>query len=711
MVGPKKKILKSMAERAKKYREENREKNELNEAKRQLKRSQLLLTDTDKAKEMKEAAKLRKRASRERQKSENKENKALQNPDGDQDNTNDFNLNNSSIPGSSRQRTQGEKQRKKNCKHKNQSIKEMTNEISNLKKLQDKHDDELAELDIKLREIHVELERSEARVKLLESEKETDAFDNDDWLPKVYANMSTEGKRDFRNAFTVAAPSLKRGTITRLRRTTGLNFSINTSKTTEEESELKKEIAKFAENNTIDVPDKKKYSKGIRFRTSSLLCLYTTFDSHNPNKCTYQTFAKYWPAHCVKPLASELGTCLCIICQNMGLKIEALRYRKVISDFHLDSILEHSRQGDIEMETNFISEITNLSEENKSEIDIGFLEWNKVKQVEVSKNTGRPKGDKTMRISKHLPAGELSEIILDDFENYKNHLDRAYVMKQEEKKAKVEAETAEDLAVLHIDWAEQHRLIEIQEIQSAYFNGRLSYDIHTGYCYTKGDCHGFASLSDSSDHKAEAIHNALRPTIEELVAKGKKRFVICSDSPTSQYRNSKNCFLMKRFCIEFGISIRLLFTEAGHGKSPCDGVGGNIKTQVEAVAMNIFGENELDTIHSADDVARLIKEKTNLTYDITVHNKERTDEIRNSLPKLSPLVGAMTTHEVMITSDGSIKKKNLPSDAFYKVVTIKESRKPQQMDKELAGNVDLNGAFREDESETESEDSDVNIYL
>ena len=99
-----------MAERAKKYCEENREKNELNEAKRQLKRSQLLLTDTDKAKEMKEAAKLRKRASRERQKSENKENEELQNPDGDQDNTNDSNLNNSSIPGSSRQRTQGEKQ-------------------------------------------------------------------------------------------------------------------------------------------------------------------------------------------------------------------------------------------------------------------------------------------------------------------------------------------------------------------------------------------------------------------------------------------------------------------------------------------------------------------------------------------------------------------------------------------------------------------------
>ena len=73
-------------------------------------------------------------------------------------------------------------------------------------------------------------------------------------------------------------------------------------------------------------------------------------------------------------------------------------------------------------------------------------------------------------------------------------------------------------------------------------------------------------MSDSSDHKAEAIHNALRPTIAGLVAKGKKRFVICSDSPTAQYRNSKNVTLMRKFCEEFDISIRLLFTEAGHGK-------------------------------------------------------------------------------------------------------------------------------------------------
>ena len=86
----------------------------------------------------------------------------------------------------------------------------------------------------------------------------------------------------------------------------------------------------------------------------------------------------------------------------------------------------------------------------------------------------------------------------------------------------MEANEEIDIAVLHIDWAEQHKLTEIKEIQSAYFNGRYSYDIHTGYCYTKEDSHGFASLSDSYYHEAEAIHAALKHKIEDLVKNGKK---------------------------------------------------------------------------------------------------------------------------------------------------------------------------------------------
>ena len=43
------------------------------------------------------------------------------------------------------------------------------------------------------------------------------------------------------------------------------------------------------------------------------------------------------------------------------------------------------------------------------------------------------------------------------------------------------------------------------------------------------------------------------------------------------------------------------------------------------------------------------------------------------MPKLGPLLGALKLHEVFI-SDGLIRKKDLPTDTFYKQVTIRESR-------------------------------------
>ena len=63
---------------------------------------------------------------------------------------------------------------------------------------------------------------------------------------------------------------------------------------------------------------------------------------------------------------------------------------------------------------------------------------------------------------------------------------------------------------------------------------------------------------------------------------------------------------MKKLAEELNISIRLLFTEAGHGKSPCDGVGENIRTQVENAMLNDFGNKEVESIYTAEDVSKQI---------------------------------------------------------------------------------------------------------
>ena len=52
-------------------------------------------------------------------------------------------------------------------------------------------------------------------------------------------------------------------------------------------------------------------------------------------------------------------------------------------------------------------------------------------------------------------------------------------MKREIKALVVETEEDDTLAFVHIDWAEQHQLSEVKEVQSAYFAGRFHYEIHT----------------------------------------------------------------------------------------------------------------------------------------------------------------------------------------------------------------------------------------
>ena len=76
-----------------------------------------------------------------------------------------------------------------------------------------------------------------------------------------------------------------------------------------------------------------------------------------------------------------------------------------------------------------------------------------------------------------------------------------------------------------------------------------------------------------------------------------------------------------------------------------------------------------------EDVAKVLKERTNLTYTISVHKQQDTDAIRNSLGHLSSLTGALKIHEIFIDQDLVVKKKMLPNNPLYKAVSIKESRK------------------------------------
>ena len=52
----------------------------------------------------------------------------------------------------------------------------------------------------------------------------------------------------------------------------------------------------------------------------------------------------------------------------------------------------------------------------------------------------------------------------------------------------------------------------------------------------------------------------------------------------------------------------------------------------------------------------------------------------DNLPKLGPLNKALKIHEILISSDGDVKSKFLPSDVFYESVKIKESRRHRRVE-------------------------------
>ena len=237
-----------------------------------------------------------------------------------------------------------------------------------------------------------------------------------------------------------------------------------------------------------------------------------------------------------------------------------------------------------------------------------------------------------------------------------------------------------------MDWAENLEIQVPGEVQSAFFS-HLSISIHTGYLYSKENSGGFASLSDEGSHKAEAIHAALKPTIEKLVDRGIKHIVCVSDSPTSQYRNNKNVWLTKELAKKHQITIEWLYTEAGHGKSCCDGIGGTIKNLLR----DLTAFNTSIAISNANDVFQLIKRHT--TIDLSWHNKRDIADILDGLPRLSSLKGAGIIHQICFDIAGNMKAKSLPTDPVFHLVQLKILR-----------NNNLNRRLNEEDDETNDGD-------
>ncbi|KAJ8050563.1 hypothetical protein HOLleu_03812 [Holothuria leucospilota] len=129
--------------------------------------------------------------------------------------------------------------------------------------------------------------------------------------------------------------------------------------------------------------------------------------------------------------------------------------------------------------------------------------------------------------------------------------------------------------------------VPLEEVQSGYWN-QESVTLHPTVIYyrdTESNTlkhHSYVAVSDDRGHntstiKARPILDSLVPRVTKL-APDIKGIHYWTDSPTAQYRN-KTIFsiVADHYTIFDGVYATWNYFESGHGKGPCDGVGGTVK--------------------------------------------------------------------------------------------------------------------------------------
>lgn len=187
-------------------------------------------------------------------------------------------------------------------------------------------------------------------------------------------------------------------------------------------------------------------------------------------------------------------------------------------------------------------------------------------------------------VEEKLGKGEFKELMQTELTAFRDHVERVSTQYREMKRLR---ENLPDGHVLvWMDFAENHACSSVEEIQSAYWNTSMIL-LHTMVVYFPGShtkkLQSIVAVSDLIHHNATAVHTILKKIIPIIKADYPTLSTIhyLSDSPTSQYRNRYIFQILVHHEQEFGIKARWNYLESGHGKGPCDGLGGSVKRSAD----------------------------------------------------------------------------------------------------------------------------------
>ena len=206
-------------------------------------------------------------------------------------------------------------------------------------------------------------------------------------------------------------------------------------------------------------------------------------------------------------------------------------------------------------------------------------------------------------------------------------------------------------AVVQMDYSENWSTSFMHEIQSAFY-GKDQITLHPMVVYVRKDeevkAMSFVGVSKVTAHSFPTTLAFLTQLLGEIKQEvtDLQHLHIVTDSPSSQYRNRYACDLLMKAKSMFDIRITWNWLEAGHGKGPCDGVGGALKGLADRVVKSC------GDIQTAEDFCDQIRPQTNKIKLLLTSEPEVVECAQLVASwKSRPVNGLMSIHQATVHQD------------------------------------------------------------
>ena len=296
--------------------------------------------------------------------------------------------------------------------------------------------------------------------------------------------------------------------------------------------------------------------------------LHAKFRAENPEiNVSRSVFCRRRPAHIFPPSFTSRHTCLCQHHQNMSLKLRGIKACGIKVTTNPDTFIkENSTDGQ------GLHDIVSALPAT-----VKYSQWKRVEDAD---------GKKKMKIvSFEVRKKEFATTLREDIQKFSEHVAR--VKTQYDQLKKLKDRLPENHAIVQMDFAENYTCQSNEEVQSAYWNASMV-TLHPAVAYMqstdgKMEHNSRVFVSDELGHNAGTVFAILKKLLSEmkLASPNLTHVHYYTDSPTSQYRNKTIFYIISKHKSLFGVSASWNYFEAGHGKGPCDGVGGSVKRMAD----------------------------------------------------------------------------------------------------------------------------------